>query len=191
MLKLSLTAGSPDQSQKLGNIENILRLVAAQVNVSFSVPCTSTGLGKNYAMLQYSMHWLLVHSSTGRWWSTHRGSTSSTWTRQKAPYKRRIVFSFTKLFFIFSALSRHKGSFKKNVFSLYIFGEPAAHFSYFSPLSPLTQVSLQPSAIPGGNPLGDCQSAVGWGDAGFEPGTVGQQSSALPLSCTPPKNSYC
>ncbi len=52
----------------------------------------------------------------------------------------------------------------------------------FSPLSPLTEVSSQPSAIPGGNPPEDWQSAVGWGDAGFEPGTAGHQSGALPLS---------
>ncbi len=52
----------------------------------------------------------------------------------------------------------------------------------FSPLSPLTEVSSQPSAIPGGNPPGDWQSAVGWGDAGFESGTAGQQSGVLPLS---------
>jgi hypothetical protein len=59
------------------------------------------------------------------------------------------------------------------------FGEPAVHFSQFFPLLPLTEVSPQPSAIPDGNPLGDSQSAVGWGDAGFEPGTAGQQSGAL------------
>ncbi len=47
---------------------------------------------------------------------------------------------------------------------------------------PLTEVSQQLSAIPGGNPPGDWQSAVGWGDPGFEPGTAGQQSGMLPLS---------
>jgi hypothetical protein len=73
-------------------------------------------------------------------------------------------------------ISRRFSSF----FSLYVFGEPAVHSS-FSPLSPLTEVSPQPSAIPGGNPPGDWQSAVGWGDAGFEPGTAGQQSGVLPL----------
>ncbi len=52
----------------------------------------------------------------------------------------------------------------------------------FSPLLPLTEYSLQLSAIPGGNPPGDWQSVVGWGDKGFEPGTAGQQSGALPLS---------
>jgi hypothetical protein len=31
----------------------------------------------------------------------------------------------------------------------------------------LTEISQQPSAIPGGNPPGDWQSDVGWGDAGF------------------------
>jgi hypothetical protein len=68
-------------------------------------------------------------------------------------------------------------------FFLYMFfGEPAVHFSEFFPLLPLTEVSPRPSAIPDGNPSGDSQSAVGWGDAGFEPGTAGQQSSALPLS---------
>jgi hypothetical protein len=55
-------------------------------------------------------------------------------------------------------------------------------FSYFSPLSPLTEVSPQPSAIPGGNPPEDWQSAVGWGGAGFEPGTAGLQPDVLPLS---------
>jgi hypothetical protein len=34
----------------------------------------------------------------------------------------------------------------------------------------------------GGNPPGEWQSAVGRGDAGFEPGTAGQQPGALPLS---------
>ncbi len=34
----------------------------------------------------------------------------------------------------------------------------------------------------GGNPPGDWQSVVGWGDAGFEPGTAGQQPGTLPLS---------
>jgi hypothetical protein len=62
------------------------------------------------------------------------------------------------------------------------FGKPAVHFSQFFPLLPLTEVSPRPSAIPDGNPPGDRQSAVGWGDAGFEPGTAGQQSGALPLS---------
>jgi hypothetical protein len=47
---------------------------------------------------------------------------------------------------------------------------------------PLTEVSSQPSAIPGGNPPEDWQLAVGWGDAGFEPGTAVQQSGTLPLS---------
>jgi hypothetical protein len=47
---------------------------------------------------------------------------------------------------------------------------------------PLTQVSPQPNAIPGGNPPADWQSAVGWGDTGFEPGTAGQQSGAQPLN---------
>jgi hypothetical protein len=66
-------------------------------------------------------------------------------------------------------------------------GEPAVHFSQYFPLLTLTEVSPQPSAIPGGNPPGDGQSAVGWGDDGFEPGTAGQQtagqqSGALPLS---------
>jgi hypothetical protein len=63
-------------------------------------------------------------------------------------------------------------------FFLYMF----LAFSWFSPLSPLTGVSPQPSAIPGGNPPEDWQSAVGWGGAGYEPGTAGQQSDVLPLS---------
>ncbi len=44
------------------------------------------------------------------------------------------------------------------------------------------QFSLQPSAILGGNPPGDRQSAVGWGDTGFEPGTAGLPSGMLQLS---------
>ncbi len=62
------------------------------------------------------------------------------------------------------------------------FGAPAVHFSQVFPLLLLTEVSPRPSAIPGGNPPGDGQSAVGWEDAGFEPGTAGQQSGVLPLS---------
>jgi hypothetical protein len=38
------------------------------------------------------------------------------------------------------------------------------------------RVISQPSAISGGRPLEDWQSAVGWGDAGFEPGAAGQQT---------------
>jgi hypothetical protein len=76
-----------------------------------------------------------------------------------------------------------KGQSHQIFFFLYIFfGEPAVHFSQFFPLLPLTEVSPRPSAIPGGNPPGDGQSAMGWGDAGLEPGTAGQQSGALPLS---------
>jgi hypothetical protein len=55
------------------------------------------------------------------------------------------------------------------------------HFHNFL-LSPLTEVSPQQSAIPGGNPPEDWQSAVSWGGAGFEPGTAGLQSAVLPLS---------
>jgi hypothetical protein len=65
---------------------------------------------------------------------------------------------------------------------LYVFGEPAVDFCNFflccpSQRSPRSQV---PSL--GGNPPGDWQSAVGWGDAGFKPGTAGQQPDALQLS---------
>jgi hypothetical protein len=69
-------------------------------------------------------------------------------------------------------------------FFLYIFflANQRSIFHNFFPLLPLTEVSPQPSAIPDGNPPRDSQSAVGWGDAGFEPGTAGQQSGALPLS---------
>jgi hypothetical protein len=68
-------------------------------------------------------------------------------------------------------------------FFLYMFfGEPTVHFFQFFPLSPLTEVSLQPSTIPGGNLPEGWQSAVGWGDTRFELGNSGQQSGALPLS---------
>jgi hypothetical protein len=61
---------------------------------------------------------------------------------------------------------------RNNFFSLYVFGEPADPFSQFSPLLPLTEVSPQASAIPGGNSPGDWQSPVGWGETGFETGTA-------------------
>jgi hypothetical protein len=54
-------------------------------------------------------------------------------------------------------------------------------FHIFSSVT-LTEVSRKPSAISGGNPPDDWQSAVGWGDAECEPGTAGQQLDALPLS---------
>jgi hypothetical protein len=72
--------------------------------------------------------------------------------------------------------------FSKRVLVLYMFWQTSGSFLSFSPLSPLTEVSLQPSAIPGGNPPGDWQLAVGWRDSGFEPGTAGQQSGMLLLS---------
>jgi hypothetical protein len=69
------------------------------------------------------------------------------------------------------------------LFSLYVFWRTSGpFFTIFFLCYPLTEVSPRPSAIPGGNPPGDGQSAVGWGDAGFEPGTAGQLSGALPLS---------
>ncbi len=58
-------------------------------------------------------------------------------------------------------------------FSLYVFGEPEVHFRNFLLCCP-SQRSAWPSAIAVGNPSGDWQSAVGWGVAGFEPGTAGQ-----------------
>ncbi len=70
----------------------------------------------------------------------------------------------------------------EHFFSFICFWRTRGSFSLFSPLLPLTEFSPQPSAIPGGNPPGDWQSVVSWGGAGFEPGTVGQQSGMLPLS---------
>jgi hypothetical protein len=50
----------------------------------------------------------------------------------------------------------------------FFFWRTSGSFSKFSPLSPITEASLQPSGIPGGIPPEDWQSAVvGWGDAGF------------------------
>jgi hypothetical protein len=64
------------------------------------------------------------------------------------------------------------------------FGEPAVYLSqFFSSVAP--HRGPRPSAIPGGNPPGDGQSAVGWGDTGFKPGTAGQQSWALTIE--PPR----
>ncbi len=67
-------------------------------------------------------------------------------------------------------------------FSFICFWQTRGSFLQFSPLLPLTEVCQQPRAIPDGNPPGDWQSAVAWGDAGFEPGTAGQHSGTLPLS---------
>ncbi len=70
------------------------------------------------------------------------------------------------------------------IFSLSVqmwLGEPAVHFRNFLPFAPYRGQPVA-SAIPGGNPPGDWQSAVGWGDARFKPGTAGQQSGMLPLS---------
>jgi hypothetical protein len=101
---------------------------------------------------------------------------------------------------------RHRGGdmvrekqFKEIIFSLYASGESADPFSQFSHLLPLTEVSPQASAIPGGNSPGDWQqSAVGWGETEFETGTAGQQSGTLPLShhaslkeWTPPVKMKC
>jgi hypothetical protein len=77
-----------------------------------------------------------------------------------------IYMYITIPFFFFICFWRTSGSF------LIIFSSVAPHRG-------------QPAAkcaIPGGNPPEDWQSAVGWGDTGFEPGTAGQQSGALPLS---------
>ncbi len=77
-------------------------------------------------------------------------------------------------------------------FCTVFFWRTSGSFSQFSPLLPLIEVSPQPSAIPGGNPPGDWQSAVDWGDDGFEPGTAflsdAQNSSAKLTvhSATPP-----
>jgi hypothetical protein len=69
-----------------------------------------------------------------------------------------------------------------SIFFLCMFLVNQGSFSLFSPLFHPTEVSPQASAIPGDNPSGDWQSAVGGGDAGFESGTAGQQSGMLPLS---------
>ncbi len=83
-------------------------------------------------------------------------------------------------------------------FSLYVFGEPVVHFRNFFLCCPSQRSAHSQVPSLGGNPPGDWQSAVGWGDTGFESGTAGQQPGALPLSyhashhwvTTPPKLSY-
>jgi hypothetical protein len=67
-------------------------------------------------------------------------------------------------------------------FSLYFFGEPAAHFRNFFICCPSQRSARSQVPSLGGNPPGDSQSAVGWEHAGFEPGTAGQQPGALLLS---------
>ncbi len=67
-------------------------------------------------------------------------------------------------------------------FPLYVFGEPAVHFRNFFLCCPSQRSARSQVPSLGGNPPGDWQSAVGWGDAGFKPGTAGQQPGALPLS---------
>ncbi len=56
--------------------------------------------------------------------------------------------------------------------------------SFFVIFSSFVPHRGQPAAKchPSGNLPGDWQSAVGWGDTGFEPRTAGQQSGVLPLS---------
>jgi hypothetical protein len=71
---------------------------------------------------------------------------------------------------------------KHTFFSLYVFGEPAVHFRIFFLCCPSQRSARSQVPSLGGNPPGHWQSAVGWGDAGFEPGTAGQQPGALPLS---------
>ncbi len=72
-------------------------------------------------------------------------------------------------------------------FSVYVFGEPAVHFRNFSLCCPSQRSARSQVPSLGGNPPGDWQSAVGWGDVGFEPGTAGQQPGVLPLSY----HAYC
>ncbi len=67
-------------------------------------------------------------------------------------------------------------------FSLYVFGEQAVNFRNFFLCCPSQRSARSQVPSLGGNPPGDWQSAVGWGDAGFEPGTAGQQPGALSLS---------
>ncbi len=67
-------------------------------------------------------------------------------------------------------------------FSLYVFGEPVVHFRNFLLCCPSQRSAHSQVSSQGGNPLGDWQSAVAWGDARFKLGTAGQQSGALPLS---------
>jgi hypothetical protein len=55
-------------------------------------------------------------------------------------------------------------------------------FCNFLLCCPLQRSARSQVPSQGGNPPGDWQSAVGWGDAGFEPWTAGQQSGMLPLS---------
>ncbi len=74
---------------------------------------------------------------------------------------------------------------------LYVFGKPVVHFHNFLLCCPSQRSAPQSSAIPGGNPPGDWQSAVGWGDTRFKPGTAGQQSGVLPLSHHTSLNKYC
>ncbi len=72
--------------------------------------------------------------------------------------------------------------FAKNFFSLYVFAEPAVSFCNFFLCCPSQRSACSQVPSQGGNPPEDWQSAVGWGDARFEPGTAGQQSGSLPLS---------
>ncbi len=67
-------------------------------------------------------------------------------------------------------------------FSLYVFWRTSGPF--FTILSSVAPHRGQPTAKchPRWQPTRRWASAVGWGDAGFEPGTAGQQSGALPLS---------
>jgi hypothetical protein len=99
----------------------------------------------------------------------------------------KITISRKWLFFseiIYSSISRKLSRIlrKSSEAGGFFFANQRFIFGIFASLLLLTEVSPQPSAYPGSNPPGDWQSAVGWGDTGFEPGTAGNQSGALPLS---------
>ncbi len=98
-----------------------------------------------------------------------------------------ILYYFWHFFFTFSVVGVQPGTLTssktislstKNFFSLYVFGEPAVHFRNFFLCCPSQRSARSQVPSLGGNPPGDWQSAVGWGDAGFEPGTAGQQPGA-------------
>jgi hypothetical protein len=101
-------------------------------------------------------------------------------TAQPSPPRQWKMVSLAILCYHF--VHRHART-NLNTYSFFMFSTNQQFiFNSFLLCCHLTEVSSQPSAIPGGNPPGDRQWAVGWWVAGLEPGTAGQQSGALPLS---------
>jgi hypothetical protein len=102
--------------------------------------------------------------------------------------------SLTILFIVVAAILCVGASFRMDFFRSFYFlytflANQRLVFCNFPLWLPLTEVSPQPIAIPGGNLPGDWQSAVGWGYFRFEPRTAGPATIEPP--CLPLDLSVC